>query len=30
MPQVYGSLELLSIKCYPLAAAHTTAISQCW
>jgi hypothetical protein len=29
MTQVYGSLELLRIKCSPLAAAHATAISQC-
>ena len=30
MPQVHGSLELLRIKCSPLAAAHATAICQCW
>jgi hypothetical protein len=30
MTQVYGSLELLWIKCSPLAAAHAAAISQCW
>jgi hypothetical protein len=30
MTQVYGSLELLWIKCSPMAPAHATAVSQCW
>jgi hypothetical protein len=30
MTQVYGSLELLWIKCSHLAAARAKAISQCW